>query len=173
MTFKRVALALVVLLIAVGALGGNWVAALANSEPDFATFSLTYQQPADVYLGKGGVFMVSSGYDGSAVIHRIEPEKTHADEDLRFIERWIEFHVFSPKGATFTTLYGLNYVYFNLTKLERLAWEDGNLNIYRYDRYKFDWVECPTHLVEDENRPHGRLSCVMTDFGLYGLAELK
>ena len=173
MILRKPALALVALAIAIGALAGSRASGLAKSEPDSATFWLTYEQPAEVYLGKGGVFMVKSYYNGSAVISRIEPDKTHADEDLRFIERWIEFHVFDTQGATAASFLGLNYVYFDLTKRERLAWEDGQLSIYYYDRYKFDWVECPTKYVADENPPHGRLACVMTDFGLYGLATLK
>ncbi len=173
MKFKKPALALVALVIACGALIGSQESGLAVSEPDSATFWLTEGQPAEVYLGKGGVSMVKNYYNGSAVIFRIEPYKTYADEDLRFIERWIEFHVYDPQGAPAASFLGLNYVYFNLTKQEKLAWEDGLINIYYYDRYLYDWIACPTNYVADENPPHGRLSCVMTDFGLFGLATEK
>src|SRR3990170_5736457 len=143
MILRKPALALVALAIAIGVLARSQESGLAKSEPDSATFWLTYEQPAEVYLGKGGVFMVKSYYNGSAVISRIEPDITYADEDLRFIERWIEFHVFDALGATAVSFLGLNYVYFDLTKEERLAWERGEISIYRYDRFKIDWIECP------------------------------
>ena len=173
MILRKPALALVALAIAFSALTGSWESGFAVSEPDSATFWLTTEQPAEVYLGKGGVSMVKNYYNGSAVIHRIEPDKTYPSKDLQFVERWIEFHVFTPWGEPAPDFLGLNYVYFDLTKRERLAWEDGLLNIYYYDRYQYEWLPCPTKYVADENPPHGRLACVMTDFGLFGLAKLK
>jgi len=57
MILRKPALALVALAIAIGVLARSQESGLAKSEPDSATFWLTYEQPAEVYLGKGGVFM--------------------------------------------------------------------------------------------------------------------
>jgi hypothetical protein len=148
---------------------GVWGSALAK-EDTTSYFDLVFQEPAEVFLGKGGVYMVSSNYNGTAGITRIDPNHQYPTDDLIFIERWIEFHIYDQNTDAFPTLWGFNYVYFNLTHSSRMMIEEGKINIYQWDTSKSDWVECPTHLVEDENKPHGRASCVMTRFGLYGLA---
>ena len=51
--------------------------------------------------------------------------------------------------------------------------DQGELKIYRWDQDKLDWIECPTFLVEMKNLPHGRVTCIMTAFGTYGIATAK
>lgn len=169
---KRVFLFMAALLIACSALGATWASGLAREAREWSTFTLTLEQPEDVFLGKGGVFMVSSSYNGYAVISRWEPYGLK-HPGLKFVDRWIEFRIYGQDTEEFEILYGFNYVYFNLTNAQRQLWNSDDLRIYHYDESTAKWVECPTYLVANENSPNGRLTCVMTEFGFYGLAMEK
>ena len=147
----------------------------AQAEDDISIeyFPLTYQQQADLYLGKAGVFVLSSSYNATATVNRIVPDKTFPADDLEFFDRWLDFGIYDYYGNPYLGLWGFNYVYFNLKYQTRRLWDEGELGIYRWDITKRAWVECPTYLVEMKNLPHGRVTCVMTAFGLYGIAIEK
>ena len=138
-----------------------------------AYYDLFYQEPADVYLGKGGVFMVSSSYNATATINRFVPDGAYPATDLEFYDRWIDFAIYDYLANPYLGLWGFNYVYFNLKYNTRALWEESELSIYRWDTTRKDWIECPTFLVEMKNLPHGRVTCIMTTFGLYGIAVEK
>ncbi|NIT56688.1 MAG: hypothetical protein GWN00_10780, partial [Aliifodinibius sp.] len=53
-------------LITISLFFGVWQTGFADEEVSTAYYYLTYQEPADVYLGKAGVFMVSSSYNAQA-----------------------------------------------------------------------------------------------------------
>jgi hypothetical protein len=152
--------------------GGIWDTALAK-EDTTAYFEVDFQQPAEIFLGKGGIFMVSSSYSGTAGITRRDPNYLYPSGNLVFVERWIDFQIYDARGVAFPNLWGFNYVYFNLTYDTRRMVDEGDLRIYHWDPLKRSWIECPTLLVVNENEPHGRAACVMTGFGLYGLAYEK
>lgn len=168
MKAKYVIFPLVALLIAFSAVGY----AFAREPNASANFTLTYQEPEDVFLGKGGVFMPSSNYTAVATINRWNPYGID-HEGLRFVERWIEFRIYDSNTKAFTQLWGVNYVYFNLNVRQRRMWNADELGIYYYNENNLTWVECPTLLVAAKNAPHGRLTCVMPGFGYYGLAKVK
>lgn len=172
MRVKNRWLGLLSILAVLSLTAGIWGPALAK-EDNTAYFDIVFQEPAEVFLGKGGVFMVSSNYTGSAGITRKDPSGLYPAKDLVFVERWIEFRIYDPKGVAFPTLWGFNYVYFNLTSETRKMVDGGDLKIYQWDTSKSSWTECPTLLVATENQPHGRAACVMTRFGLYGLGYEK
>jgi hypothetical protein len=151
---------------------GIWGPALAKEETT-VYLNVVYQKPAEIFQGNGGVFMVSSNYTGSAGITRIDPNNKYPAKGLVFVGRWTEFHIYDSKGVAFPTMWGFNYVYFNLTSGLRRMMDAGDLKVYRWDTSRGTWMECPTLLVKDENKPHGRAACVMTRFGLYGLAYEK
>lgn len=150
----------------------TWDPALAK-EDTIAYFELAQQQPNEIFLGKGGVYMVSSSYSGTAGITRKDPNYLYPPGNLVFVERWIEFQIYDSRGVAFPVLWGFNYVFFNLSHDTRRMVDEGDLKIYHWDALKRSWIECPTLLVVDENEPHGRAACVMTSFGLYGLAYEK
>lgn len=152
---------------------GIWFPVSAEEEVSTAYYPLTYQEPADLYLGKAGVFMVSSSYNATATVNRFEPYGTYPAEDLRFYDRWLDFGIYDYYGYPYRGLYGFNYAYFNLKYHTRRLWDQGELSIYRWDVNKADWVECQTFLVEMKNLPHGRVTCLMTTFGTYGIAIEK
>jgi hypothetical protein len=117
--------------------------------------------------------MVSSSYNATATINRFVPNNTYPSEDLEFYDRWIDFAIYDYNANPYLGLWGFNYVYFNLKYHTRALWEEGELSIYHWDTTRKDWIECPTFLVEMKNVPHGRATCIMTSFGLYGLAVEK
>jgi hypothetical protein len=76
---------------------------------DFAYFTLSYQQEAvDLFLGKAGVFMPISYYTGTAVVYRIQQTPFYEVRDLDFVERFLDLHAFTVKGALYNTLWGVN-----------------------------------------------------------------
>lgn len=160
-------------LIVLGMLFGGGQSAFADDGVSTAYYFLTYQEPADVHLGKAGVFMVSSSYNAQATINRFDPDKTYPAEDLEFFDRWLDFGIYDYFGNPYQGLWGFNYAYFNLKYHTRKLWDAGELNIYRWDEDFEEWVECPSFLVEMKNLPHGRVTCIMTTFGLYGIAVEK
>ena len=172
MTLKDKLLYSLMIFVVLGFVFGSWDVAYAE-EDSTAYYDLLYQEPADVYLGKGGVFMVSSSYNATATINRFVPNNTYPAEDLEFYDRWIDFAIYDYNANPYLGLWGFNYVYFNLKYHTRALWEEGELSIYRWDTTRKDWIECPTFLVEMKNVPHGRATCIMTAFGLYGLAAEK
>lgn len=164
---------LIIILIVVGLAAAVWGSAFAEEEVSTAYFALTYQEPADLSLGKAGVFMVSSSYNASATINRFEPYGTYPADDLNFYDRWLDFGIYDYFGNPYLSLYGFNYAYFNLKYQTRKLWDEGELSIYRWDVDRRDWIACPTFLVEMKNLPHGRVTCIMTTFGTYGIATEK
>ena len=60
MTLKDKLLYSIMIFVVLGFVFGSWNVAYAGEEGSTAYYDLFYQEPADVYLGKGGVFMVSS-----------------------------------------------------------------------------------------------------------------
>ena len=61
----------------------------------------------------------------------------------------------------------LTYVFYFLDDPAQLAWEEGDLSIYYYDRDNNTWQVCPTAFYQDGDR--GRVSCVATQFTFYAL----
>ena len=160
-------------LITISLFFGVWQTGFADEEVSTAYYYLIYQEPADVYLGKAGVFMVSSSYNAQATINRFVPDNSHPAQDLEFYDRWLDFGIYDYLGTPYLGLWGFNYAYFNLKYRTRYLWDAGELSIYRWDEDRNKWVECPSYLVEMKNLPHGRVTCIMTTFGLYGIAVEK
>lgn len=170
MRLKKVLVFSCTVLFVFGFVFGMWNPAFAEDNDSTAYYALFYQEPADVYLGKGGVFMVSSSYNATATINRFDPDNTYPAGDLGFYDRWIDFGIYDYMGNPYLGLYGFNYAYFNLKYQTRKLWDAGELSIYHWDTLKKRWITCPTYLIEMKSLPHGRVSCIMLEFGLYGIA---
>jgi hypothetical protein len=171
MKAKRFIFPIVALLIVFSAVGSTWSVAFAREPNDSANFFLTYLEEADVFLGKGGVYTPASGFTAVAVINRWEPYGIY-HQGLKFVDRWIEYRIYNYDTAEpFEILLGMNYVYFNLTDIQRKLWDAGRLSIYYYNENTLQWDPCWTYLVPNENIPYGRATCIMPGFGYYGLAK--
>jgi hypothetical protein len=170
---KRSLTFIIMLFVLSGMFFGITKSAFADEDVSTAYYYLSYQEPADVFLGKAGVFMISSSYNAQATINRIVPDNNYPAEDLEFFDRWLDFGIYDFLGNPYKGLYGFNYAYFNLKYRTRKLWDSGDLSIYRWNDVSKEWVECPSFLVEMKNLPHGRVTCIMTTFGLYGIAIEK
>lgn len=160
------------LLLVVSLLGATTSQALAMPKEDtLAYFDLFFDEPAEIFLADAGVFMPNSRYDGIAIISRQVPTYRNPDTGLNFVDRWLTFYINAPYGVQAGLLYGTNYAYFNLNETTRLMWDKGTLQIYFYNALYYDWTVCNTLFIDSENKPYGRLACVMPDFGTYALVN--
>lgn len=174
MKLKNLLLILFATLLLIGLVAATWIPVFAEEEEvSTAYFPLSYQEQFDLFLGKAGVFMVSSSYNATATVNRFDPHGLYPTEDLEFHDRWLDFGIYDYYGYAYKGLYGFNYAYFNLKYHTRKLWDQGDLSIYYWDSVKRDWVKCQTFLVEMKNLPHGRVTCIMTAFGTYGIATEK
>jgi len=176
MNAKKFFLTVLTLAILIGSTGTGWTQAYAakSPPPDIRTEKITYQVKADISLGKSGVFMPSSAYTANLTLTRTVPDSYYQPNNIRFIQRWTEITLTNSQGTKITQVFGINYVYFTLNSWERRAWDAGMLSIYQYDTDQNKWVVCPfTHLVANKNAPRGRLTCVFTKFGVFGLGGIK
>ena len=93
---------------------------------------------------------------------------------LLFTQPWLDIRVRDSAGAEFKKIYGIIYVYFNLSSEDRTAWDQGKLSIYYYDALKKSWQECPSRLLAEKGSQNGRVSCMITEgFGRYGMATKR
>jgi hypothetical protein len=104
---------------------------------------------------------------------RIEPKSTRIS-GLRFTEPFIEVSLVTGSNNQVKKVTGIVYVYFKLLSWERRLWDEGNLGIYQLDSKTGKWVACPNlKVVAGKNSPHGRLACVMTEFGTFAMATTE
>lgn len=142
-----------------------------NQNSNLMTANTTFQREIDLYLGNGGIYMPSSSYQGVVELRRMNRGFSGPASDYRFVQRLLDFQIVDAAGRTFPLVYGINYVYFNLNRQQRLAWDEGALAIFHYDDSLRRWTECPTtHFIASKNEPNGRLACVAAGFGAFGLA---
>lgn len=146
---------------------------ITGGEPvDVRAWEIDFNEQVDVALGNTGLFLPDSGYNGMVQLSRYEPTNRTPLPEFNFTQQLVEVSFFDQAGQELTQQQGLNYLYFNLDHLSREAYDQDDLQIYHYDSEQGDWQACEAQvLVPGENEPHGRLSCILTDFGLYGIGE--
>jgi hypothetical protein len=176
MDTRKLFLTLLILAILIGSTGAGWTHAYAakSPPPNILTQKIAFQAREDISLGKSGIFMPSSAYTATLTLTRTIAGSNYQPNNIRFTQRWTEIALTDSQGKKITQVFGINYVYFTLNGWERRAWDAGLLSIYQYDTDNNKWVVCPfTHLVANKNAPRGRLTCVFTKFGVFGLGGLK
>jgi hypothetical protein len=123
----------------------------------------------DVYLGRGGVFFSNSVFSGQAQVTRMDPNPSKSGK-ITFFPRWLDARLYVDNKEV-KQARGLVYVYFNLDNQLRKAWDNGKLHIYQYIPNTGKWQICQVEmLVKTKQVPQGRLACVISEFGLYGMA---
>jgi LysM repeat protein len=138
------------------------------------TRQLRFEETLDIYQGNGGFFMPRSNYTGWVQLDRYRPNESVAQQGLNFVADLLEVHVLDLDQKSIEQVYGINYVYFNLNRWTRRAYDSGDLKIYFHDPNVKAWEPCEIQLlVKTKNQPHGRLTCVIEDFGLHALAEAR
>ena len=169
LSLKRLLLGFLALAVALGALGGSWGIVTASTGTSVREFDISFEKKVDVAVGQAGVFMPSSAFAGTLELTR-EPARGGLEAKIHphFITRWLEVRVINLDGKQEHTAFGLNYVYFQSTRVLKRFFDEGNLAIYRYDAAKKNWVECPSKVIEKGKK--FRIVCIAPSFGIYGLA---
>jgi hypothetical protein len=145
--------------------------ALAARTVESISEAIRAEEAVDVSLGKTGVFMPGSAYTGFVELIRYDAANTNPLRDLNFVQKLTDVRVTNGTGDEFERVIGFVYVYFNLNKAGRAAWDAGDLKIYHFDPKERGWVECSAPvLIRTKNAPNGRAACIISDFGLYGIA---
>ena len=126
----------------------------------------------DAYKGNSGIYMPSAGVSGWLKIERFDASNDEMPIGLRFAQDLVEVGLFDKKlDQIDVRMYGMNYLYFNLTSVSRKAYDAGNLGIFSYNQDTDKWEACQVEmLIKTKNGPNGRLACIVNDFGLYALA---
>jgi len=168
-SLKKMLLGFLAWIVAMGALGGSWSIVTASAGTTVREFEISFEKKVDVALGQAGVFMPSSAFAGILELTR-EPPRGGLEAKIHpnFITRWLEVQVINLDGKEEHIAYGLNYVYFQSTRVLKRYFDEGNLAIYRYDAAKKNWVECPSQVIEKGKK--FRVVCIAPSFGIYGLA---
>lgn len=169
LSLKRLLLGFLALAIALGVWGGSWSLVTASSGTSVREVDIRFEKKIDVALGQAGIFMPSSAFAGTLELTR-EPARSNLEAKFHpsFITRWLEVRITNLDGKDEKIAYGLNYVYFQSTRVLKRYFDEGNLAIYRYDAAKKNWVECPSKLIEKGKK--FRIVCIAPSFGVYGLA---
>lgn len=150
----------------------NWETVNAKTRAIIIKRSLVAGQTLILRSGRGGVYFYKPAYTGTAVITRTEPVDTR---QLAFTKPWVTIELFDTKGSPIITVKGLTYVFYDLDKEERGAWDDGRLKVYQFNSDKQVWQKCETqYLAELLGNPHGRVMCqVARTYMTYGLASRR
>jgi hypothetical protein len=126
----------------------------------------------DLWIGIQGIFMPRSAFNGRLEYTVSNADNTKPFTNMAFESKWVDLRMYNSSGKAFSRAYGLNYVYFNMTAAQRTQWDKGKLSIYHWDETDGKWEACPVViLLKNENKPNGRLACVIKEFGLYTMAS--
>jgi hypothetical protein len=170
---KTFFLAFLALVMALNSLGLTFSGALA-ADPTLSKKVVFGKEYDEVVDGKVGVYMPSSAFDATLGLTLTTPDssKPFKDTQMKFVQRWANISMTRTNGKQFDQVFGLIYLYFNLTEADRKLYDEGRLSIYRYIAEDKDWKACDALVfLKNENKPNGRLACVISKFGQYTLAE--
>jgi hypothetical protein len=177
MKAKTIFLAFIALVLTLNSLGLSAVTALAAEEDRVLTQAIVFGKEYDIVLeGKVGFYTASSAMSGNLRMELITPDSTRAfkDTQMSFIQDWVDISLRDADGKVLTQVYGVMYLYFNLSEADRKLYDEGRLNIYRWvgdEDSKKDWELCATQIfMKNENKPHGRLVCAINKFDTYTMA---
>jgi hypothetical protein len=132
---------------------------------------LDFEERYDIYKGNAGLSSPDSRYTGYVWLARHLINESVRQRGVDFAQELVEVQIFDNDDDAFERVFGFNYLYFNLTSAERRAYDDGDLSIFFYNPDERAWEPCEVEvLVTTKNGRNGRLSCVISEFGLYGLA---
>lgn len=162
--FVVVALALVVMVLPASAFQGEG--------PLRREVELVFNQPYDVSIGNGGVFLDNSQMRGTLVLRAEESRGKFGLSWHQFTQRIIDFQVYERDGDPFEWVYGNVRIYFNLDKFQYDKWidEEANMSIWYFDKLAGGWKKCPTHWEATPGLDKGRLWCLARHYTRYGVA---
>ena len=174
MTKNKTILIVIAFVFALTSLAGNWAFAYAGPAQNTKEVPVVSGKPVDASKGRAGFYTPSAFNSGTLEISRPAIDRQHGGRGLIFgSQRWLEVRFMDTNSKEIKAPRGFTYVYFKLNSDDQAAWEAGELSIYAYDPDEKNWVECPTHLVQDKSARFGRVTCLASQFGLFGLATSR
>ena len=127
---------------------------------------------AEFWSGKAGVVFTKSQFNGTVYVSRLSDSRIHATNNIMFTNDLVNIRLVKTGGDKVSLVVGAVYVYFVVTSREARAYEEGELELYRYDGWHNEWVGCGSFVVRDDSgKP--RIACRMVTFGTFGLGEKK
>jgi hypothetical protein len=177
--YKKLITGLVALAMAATTLGLSWSAVFAKSVNPLGmtptkTMDLAAGKPEILTIGRAGIYMPKSGYNGVLNLWRYSIGTTVIDHSptVRFIDPLLQWSVEGSNNKADVFLHGRNFVFFNLTKAQEMAWKNGDLAIYQYNSASHIWNKLSTFAVREVAGSY-RIAAVAPAFGVFGLGELK
>ena len=136
-----------------------------------AATGLTPGESAAVSQGNAGASTPSSAYNGRLAVNRYDPDRANTDQ-LIFTQQLLEVQVLDQDGEPVDDVRGLVYAFFDIKENTRNLYDLEKLAIYRYDAQDESWERCDVQSpVNDDGPPLDRLSCIIDEFGVFGLAQ--
>ena len=130
-----------------------------------AVVDLNFYKTALGALGGVGVYTPASFTDGSLIFRKIPPEQAPRSDDHTLHSRAVEVTIQGQSGQVYRKFKGLLYVFFNLDPKTASLWQDGQLRILKFYRYR--WIELPTFYVDAGS--YGRVTALMYGPGVFVL----
>ncbi len=141
------------------------------------TFNVTYNEPADVWQGRAGMYFPASAYTGVVTLARqgmgndTRMDHRLGQQGLRLMSPYLDFQLETSAGTQVGRVVGLVYVYFNLYSSDLTLWRNNQLAIYTYDPANQEWVECLVNQLVIKGSSSYRLACIATQTGVFALVQ--
>jgi hypothetical protein len=141
------------------------------------TFNVTFNEPADIWQGRAGVYLPASAYSGLATLTRSGMgNDTRMDhqlgrQNLTLMSPYLDFQLQTSAGTQVDRIVGLAYIYFNLYSGDLAVWRNNQLAIYTYDPTNQKWVECLVNQLVINGTSSYRLACIATQTGIFALVQ--
>lgn len=164
---QRIVISVVILVL----VAFTWQSVVAQKPTDRLEVKVDFGNQFDISIGNSGVSQRESGFRGTIVVEKYESPPDFTSWHI-WTQKYMDVRIYENSGRLYDSIYGILQVYFDLDSTQRGIWErpDSNMNIWHYDITVGRWVKCPTIITFHlEDYPHGRLSCAISSFGLYGI----
>jgi hypothetical protein len=141
------------------------------------TFNVTFNKPADIWMGRTGVYFPASAYTGVVTLTRegmgndTRMDHRLGQQNLKLMSSYLDFQLQTSAGTQVDRIVGLAYVYFNLFSGDLALWRNNQLAIYTYDPINQKWVECLVNQLVIKGPYSYRLACVATRTGIFALVQ--
>ena|SRR3990172_5481120 len=163
---------LVFLLLAVAMLAVNFAETFAQEDGERRKqrfVEIVKGKDYDISIGNAGLFLEDARMEGELRMTVLQWTNRGWQQ---FTQRVVDFRVVDESGRHLDTVFGFVRVYFELSLVERRLWEEdtSNMSIWVRNEAVGGWTKCRTRLEDSPQHPQGRLSCLIDQFGVYGLA---
>jgi hypothetical protein len=123
-------------------------------------------QDVTVFSGNAGATFTDSFYAGTVNVYRKNRDVGFkAPKNFVITKDILGVKFYDDTWTKIDVVTGAVYVFFNINPKEAKAYNQGRLNIYRWDTWKGTWQICPTF----ELNGGSRVGCRIRYFGEYAL----